>query len=75
MTPIVNGLEEQFDGRVAVHRFDAAEEPGLQLQSAYDVRGHPSFVVVDGQGQVQERFFGPQEEEVLRAAMSAVTES
>ncbi|MFW6063773.1 MAG: TlpA family protein disulfide reductase [Chloroflexota bacterium] len=75
MTPIVNGLQEQFDGRVAVHRIDAAGEPGIQLQSAYEVRGHPSFVVVDGQGQVQERFFGPQEEEVLRAAVNALTES
>ncbi|HSM56240.1 MAG TPA: hypothetical protein VK879_08810 [Candidatus Sulfomarinibacteraceae bacterium] len=71
----MNGLEEQFDGRVAVHRFNASEEPGIQLQSAYEVRGHPSFVVVDRLGQVQERYFGPQEEEVLQAAMSSVADS
>lgn len=73
MLPIVNGLEQEFAGQVAVIRLNAAEGNNLQLQRSYGVQGHPSFVVVDGDDEVVETFFGPQDEETLRAAMAAVT--
>ena len=70
--PIVNGLEEEFRGRVAVTRLNAGKSDVRRLQDRYGVRGHPSFVVVDGNGNIEERFFGPQDAAVLRAAMEAV---
>jgi hypothetical protein len=72
MMPIVNGLAEQFVGQVAVHRLNAGEGTNSNLQTRYGVRGHPSFVVLAGDKSVVERFFGPQTEETLAAAMSAV---
>ena len=70
--PIVDGLEEQFAGQVAVNRLNVNEGTNSELQSEYGLRGHPSFVVLDGDGAVAERYFGPQDEETLRAAMAAV---
>ena len=71
--PIVNGLEQEFEGQVAVVRLNAAENDNRELQQTYGVQGHPSFVVVDGDGAVAETFFGPQDEETLRAAMAAIS--
>lgn len=70
--PIVNGLEEEFAGEVAVIRLNAADRNNAALQSRYGLRGHPSFAVLDGGDEVVERFFGPQSAEVLRAAMDGV---
>jgi len=71
--PIVNGLEEEFAGQVAVSRLNANEGTNSRLQREYGVQGHPSFVVLDGDGAVVDRFFGPQDEETLRAAMATAT--
>ena len=72
MTPIVNGLEAEFGNRVAFVRRNAADPRVVAQQAAYGVRGHPTFVVLDGQGEPQSRFLGPQSAETLRAALAAV---
>ena len=71
MTPIVNGLAEEFDGRVAVHQLNAAEQANIQLQNEYGLRGHPAFVILDAGGRALQTFLGPQPEETLRQAMTA----
>ena len=70
--PIVNGLEEEFAGEIEVVRLDAAGSGGAALQSYYDVRGHPSFAVLDAEGDVLARFYGPQSAETLRNALEQV---
>lgn len=70
--PIVDRLEDELGGRLAVHRLDAAEAPVAALQAEWNIRGHPAFAVVDEQGQVVDRLFGPQSAEVLRQAVAAV---
>ena len=72
MEPIVNGLEEDFAGEVAVVRLQADTPDAIQLQEAYGGRGHPFFAVIDGDGRVTERFFGLQPAETLREAMARV---
>ncbi|GAB4151127.1 MAG: hypothetical protein Fur0021_14770 [Candidatus Promineifilaceae bacterium] len=72
MTPIVNGLEAEFANRVAVIRLNAAAPYVVAQQTAYGVRGHPSFVVLDAHGQPQHRFLGPQSAETLRTAILSV---
>lgn len=72
MTPIVNGLEAEFAGQLAVIHLNAADPHIAAQQAAYDMRGHPSFVILDAQGQPQNRFLGPQPIETLRAAITAV---
>ena len=72
MTPIVNGLESDFAGQVAVVRLNVSD-PGVEaLQREYGGRGHPFFAVVDKDGQLVDVYFGPQPAEVLGAAMDAV---
>ena len=70
--PTVSGLEEAFAGRVDVIRLNALERENSRLQSVYEVRGHPSFVVLDRGDEVTARFLGPQDEATLREAMAAV---
>jgi len=74
MTPIVDGLSAEFEGRAAVLQLNAADPANETLQARYNVRGHPSFVVLDGRGQPGRRFFGPQTEELLRQALEQVIE-
>lgn len=72
MTPIVDGLAEEFEGEVKVIQLDASQPENTQLQADYGVRGHPSFVVLDGNGQVTLTLLGPQSAETLRQAMSNI---
>ena len=73
MTPIVNRLGEEFEDQVAVIQLNAGQQANVELQSRYDLHGHPSFALIDGEGLVVQRFFGSQEEGVLRQAMMTVT--
>ena len=72
MVPIVNGLEEEFTGRVAVYRLDAEIPENAALQASYGVRGHPSLVVLDADNRVHERFFGTPPVAALQAALQAL---
>lgn len=72
MTPIVDGLEAEFDGQVAVVRLNANEAANAQIQLAYGLRGHPTFAILDQNGTVVQRFTGPQTAETLREAIAAV---
>ena len=72
MMPIVDGLNEEFEGQVSVLRLDAAQPTNAKLQTEYSLRGHPAFAVLDSEGRVTQRLFGPQTEGVLRQSMEAV---
>lgn len=72
MTPIVDGLEAEFAGIVPVVRLDANLQENALLQQDYGVQGHPSFVTLDANNNVQQRFFGPQAEEILFQAMTEI---
>ncbi|MFN2189882.1 MAG: TlpA family protein disulfide reductase [Candidatus Promineifilaceae bacterium] len=72
MTPIVDRLQVEFDGRVSVYRLNAAQEINVRIQSQWGLRGHPSFAVLDEDGSIVHQFFGPQTEIDLRQAMESV---
>jgi len=72
MTPIVNGLESDFEGRAAVLQLDADEVDNAQLQQQYGMRGHPTFVVLDEKSRAVQTFIGAQPEVVLREALTEV---
>lgn len=69
MKPIVDGLEQEFQGRAAVVQLDAALPANAKLLDQYGLRGHPSFAVLAADGQIAERYFGPQSEATLRQAL------
>lgn len=74
MEPIVNGLEQEFAEQLQVMRLDADDPVNAQLMQDLGLRGHPSFAVIDTQGHITARFFGPQSAETLREAMQNVLE-
>ena len=73
MAPIVDGLGEEFQGRATALQLDAAQATNASLQADFGLRGHPTFAVLNGDGLVTQRFFGPQLEDVLHNAMESVT--
>ena len=44
----MDGLEGEFEGQVPVVRLNAEGAEMAQLMIEYGVRGHPSFVVLNG---------------------------
>jgi len=72
MEPIVNGLADEFEDEVAVLRLKADTPATIPLQERYGGRGHPFFAVINAEGQLTDRFFGPQTADTLREAMTAV---
>ena len=75
MSPIVDGLESDFAGQVRVLQLDANETENAQLQQQYGLRGHPTFALLDRNGRPVQTFVGPQTEEILREAITAVIAS
>ena len=75
MTPIVNGLENDFANRAAVMQLDANEAGNASLQQQFGLRGHPTFVVLDENGHAVQTFIGPQSKTVLFEVLTAVTAS
>jgi hypothetical protein len=73
MTPIVNGLTDEYDGRVTFHHLDARDEgTGQRAFEALTLSGHPAFVVFDAQGRETYRAFGVLEVDALREALDAL---
>ena len=71
MMPIVDGLAREFMDQAAVLQLDANETENARLQQQFGVRGHPSFVVLDGNGRALQTFIGPQTAEILHEALAA----
>ena len=66
MQPIVNGLEAEFDGEIAFERRNADTEAGQASLRAYGLRGHPSYVILDENGESLWSAMGVLEADVLR---------
>lgn len=73
MTPIVDGLEQQYERQIAVQRINAAEGDGPAIMKAYHILGHPTVLIFDRQGHEVNRLIGLQPsqqiEEVLKEAL------
>ena len=74
MQPIVNGLEEEYADRLAFDRVDANAEPGRSQLRAYGLRGHPSYVIVDTEGNKLWSASGVLAEEALLEAINQFLE-
>jgi protein-disulfide isomerase len=51
---------------------DANIQENEILQQSYGLRGHPTLVVLDKNGEISEKFVGEQSKEILQAAITAV---
>ena len=72
MTPIVNGLNEEFSGQLIVRQLNAEEVENAQLMQEYGLRGHPSFAILAEDCLLLKTFLGPQSETQLREAIHAI---
>ena len=66
MRPIVNGLQAEFEDQISFDAIDAASDSGALALKAYRLRGHPSYVIVDEDGNPLWSFSGQADEEILR---------
>jgi len=67
MTPVVNGLETTFGKLLEIRSLNAAFCEGRSAFQNYGLPGHPSYVILDPQGEVLWSAFGPQSAGVLEA--------
>lgn len=50
MKPIVDGLEQELQGRVLFIRVNVQEQAGRELAALYDFQYTPTFIYFDAQG-------------------------
>jgi hypothetical protein len=72
MTPVVNGLNSEYEGSIKVTALNAGFGEGKQLFDQFGLPGHPSFVLIETDGEVVWRAFGPQSLESLQTVISGV---
>jgi len=74
MMPIVDGLGEEFEGRVDAIQLDAGQASIAKLQRDSGLSGHPTFAVLDRDDKIIRRYFGPQPANLLREAMEVAAD-
>ena len=65
MSPIVDGLEQQFNDQIVVKRVNAGVGDGPAIMETYRIPGHPVTMIIDSQGNETIRLIGPQSKETL----------
>lgn len=51
MSPVVDGLAQDYGDRIVFQRLNAQQE-GEPLFRQYRLRGHPAYVILDKHGQI-----------------------
>lgn len=73
MTPIVNGLQDQFNSQIHFVSLRANDNgAGQAVFEALDLRGHPAVVVMMPDGEEIFRGFGVLDEDLLRDTLASV---
>jgi hypothetical protein len=71
MKPIVDGLELDYGDQVSFRWLDAESE-GRAAFTAFGLRGHPAFVIIDTAGEVLWKSVGEQPGSRLEAGIRQV---
>jgi thioredoxin-like negative regulator of GroEL len=58
MKPIVDGIEEEFKGRLLVQRVNIQDPAGKYLAQKYGFQATPTFIMFDSQGVEEWRSLG-----------------
>lgn len=58
MQTVVNGLKGQYGAQVRFADLDYYDSKNRPLVQQFQVRGHPTFVLVDGQANIVKRWVG-----------------
>ena len=74
MTPVVNGLQKTYEGRLDVRQLNASLGEGRAAFAAYRLQGHPSYVILDPAGNVLWQALGPQSQQTLSGVIERAIE-
>jgi hypothetical protein len=67
--PIVNGLETELDGKLAVIKVDIYSQAGDTLSGEYGAIGTPTFILFDAEGEELWRQVGTIDAERVRTSV------
>jgi thioredoxin-related protein len=70
--PVVDRLERELEGQVRVLRLSALSSVGRQLAGRYGVRGVPTFLLFDGNGQLAHYQVGRLDPDRVRAELDSM---
>jgi len=65
MEPVVNGLEAEFDDQLEFRRIDANGSDGQKAFRSLNLRGHPSYVILNPDAEVLWSGLGEQSHDAL----------
>jgi thioredoxin-like negative regulator of GroEL len=72
MTPIVDGLNEQYGKQITIKQVNADIGDGPKIIQLYRIPGHPTILIFDKEGEEVARLFGPQPAEIVEEALQKV---
>jgi hypothetical protein len=75
MEPVVGRLNDVFDGQVEFRRIDANSLDSRSAFQSYNLFGHPSFVIINPEGEVLWTGLGEQSEEMLFQSLQDILSS
>ena len=71
MAPIIDGIEKDFAGKIAVERYDAASDDGKKLMAQYELKETPSYVMASPDGTKLWSLTGAIHKDMLRQQVQA----
>jgi thioredoxin-related protein len=71
--PVVDGLEQELEGQMQVLRLSVVDSVGRELALRYGARGVPTFVLLDGAGEVLLVQTGIPDRDEIRATVAALS--
>lgn len=71
MAPIIDGIEEDFAGKIALERYDAASDDGKKLMEQYELKVTPSYVMASPDGTKLWSLTGAIHKDMLRQQVQA----
>jgi hypothetical protein len=74
MQPIVDGLENNYQGTVEFVQINASTKEGLEIFNAYSLFGHPSYIIIDDTGEILWQSVGEQSEESIENVLNSILE-
>lgn len=70
MAPIVDGLIGEYEGSVAIRKYNVeTSDEGALLANEYEIQFVPTFVFVNGDGEVVDTIIGEVSEATLKKAL------
>lgn len=52
MQPIVNGIKKSYETQVEIRRINASTPEGIKVFRDFNLRGHPSYILLNSNGDI-----------------------